>query len=68
MKRAHGVHLKCEKCDKTFLFKKSLNDHLKLVHEIIVEVHNDNKVHNCEKCGKIFKQRKHLTNHIRCDA
>ena len=52
-----GDEIKCEICGKCFTRKKSLNAHVKTVHEGI-------KNHNCKKCGKEFARLYHLKRHI----
>ena len=46
----------CEVCQKTFVFRVTLNDHL--------VSHTDVKSHICPVCGKGYKQRSGMTKHL----
>jgi len=48
----------CGKCGKRFSTRKSMNRHLKTVHE-------EQRKFQCEECPQQFKLRNHLTVHIR---
>ena len=47
----------CEICDKEFLAKSGLRQHIN-------SVHNGQKDHKCDSCGKIFSEAGTLKKHI----
>ena len=46
---------KCLKCDKTFMFKKSLHQHVKETHM--------NNMYQCDYCDMIFQKQSNLNRH-----
>ena len=51
-----NVCYSCELCDKTFVAKVALENHLRFVH-------SDERKFSCDQCESKFKQKKHLHNH-----
>ncbi|MES1921324.1 hypothetical protein MHBO_002868, partial [Bonamia ostreae] len=47
--------VRCPKCSKSFKFKTSLSNHLK--------IHND-EIFKCAVCGKVFKCKRYLNTHM----
>ena len=47
----------CNKCEKSYTFKRDLEQHIKFVHEKIKDV-------ICDTCGKRFKTKTELRLHI----
>lgn len=52
----HGVRVKCDLCNDTFAFSKSLKTHY-------LRKHNTSKSFPCEFCGSCFKSRSNLWSH-----
>ena len=55
--QSHQARIKCGLCDKTFIYKSHLKDHMDEKH--------DKKSFECHICNKMFNGRTQLVNHIR---
>jgi uncharacterized Zn-finger protein len=53
------VDFKCEECNTSFAYKKSLNDHINRKHA------GSSQEFKCEKCEKSFNQKKNLNRHMK---
>ncbi|XP_063608761.1 zinc finger protein 91-like isoform X1 [Penaeus indicus] len=52
----HGIRVKCDLCDDTFAFSKSLRNHY-------LRKHSNDGNFRCEECNKSFKCRSNLWSH-----
>lgn len=55
-KRCRKVNLTCEICDKKYLYKQSLEDHVNAEH-------HKYKYYACSQCGQLFSFRKQVYRH-----
>ena len=55
--KSHQARIKCSLCDKSFIYKSHLKDHMSEKH--------DKKSFQCHICSKTFNVRTTLVNHIR---
>ena len=53
------VNFKCEECNTSFAYKKSLNDHINRKHA------GSSQEFKCEKCETSFNQKKKLNRHMK---
>ena len=54
--RKDGKCYQCPRCDKAFIVKYKLKEHISLVHD-------EMKRHTCDKCGKTFGRLSDLNRH-----